>query len=324
MTNVLANAILIAKETTYGTAVTPSRGYEGKSDTFIRAQEVLTSTGFRAGIQAERSARRSQVNMGGEGTLEIEILKNGFGLLLQGLLGSISGPTQQGATTAYKSTAQTTSADPDDSYTIQVRRPDMGGTTRIFDHLGSVITGWNISGEVGGLAMASINFDFRDVDSAGTAGSPTYPAGAPFDWTECVVSVNGANTDVMSFSIDADLGLKTDRRFLRGDALKKQPCRATLPQFSGQLEMEFEDLTEYNLYTAGTIVPIIITFTGDTIASPYSEELKITMEACQFNAPASPQMNLTDTPVQSLPFSILWDETNPTVKIEYTSTDTTL
>ena len=38
MSTVLDNAILVGKETTYGTAVTLTRGYEAKSDTWVRKQ----------------------------------------------------------------------------------------------------------------------------------------------------------------------------------------------------------------------------------------------------------------------------------------------
>lgn len=164
--------------------------------------------------------------MGGEGTLEIDVQNKGFGLLLQAMLGTISGPTQEGATTAYTSTAQTAADDPGDSFSVQVQRPDMGSTVRSFTHHGSVVTGWSLGQEVDGLLTASLNFDFEDVDTATAAGTPTYPASTtPFTWDQCVVSLNSAATDVTSFSLDADLAMNTDRRFLRGSALKKQPCR---------------------------------------------------------------------------------------------------
>lgn len=324
MSNVMDTAILVGKETTYGTPVTLTRAYEGKADSFKRAQERIMSTGFYAGAHAKRSDRVVTVNMGGEGSLEFDILTKGFGLLLQGMLGTVTGPTQQAATIAYKTTADSADTDPGDFYTIQVQRTDMGGTQRNFTHHGCTITGWNISQEVGGLLVASLNFDFEDVDTATAAGTPTYPSSTiPFDWTQATVSLNSVNSSVRSFSLDADLALKTDRRFLRGSALKKQPVRAGIPVFTGEVEMEFEDLTQYNDFVAGTVVPIVATWTGATIASTYKYEVKITMAACQYTG-ESPEANLADVPVQKLPFEVLWNGTDPAVKIEYTSTDTTL
>lgn len=324
MSNVLDSAILVGLESTYGTPATLTRAYEGKADSWKRDQQPLESNGFRADMQAKRSDRRTMVNMGGVGELAFDIQNKGLGLLLQGMLGSISGPTQQAATTAYKSTAQTTTLDPEDSFTVQVQRPDMGGTTRNFTHHGCVITGWSITQELDGLAMVSLAFDFEDVDTSTGAGTPTYPASTtPFDWTQLVVSLDGTDTDVTSFSLDGDLALKTDRRFLRGSHLKKRPCRNGIPTFTGQMAMEFEDLTVYNQFVAGDTVPLIATWTGAQIDSPYNYELKITCAAVQYTG-ESPEVSLTEVPTQAIPFEVLWDGTNPAVQIEYTSVDTSL
>lgn len=324
MSNVLDSAILVGKESTYGTPATLTRAFEGKADSFKRQQDPLESVGFRADMQAKRADRRTMVNMGGAGELAFDIQNKGFGLLLQAMLGSISGPTQQAATTAYKSTAQTTTLDPQDSFTVQVQRPDMGGTTRNFTHHGAVVTGWSITQELDAYAMATLQFDFEDVDTVTGAGTPTYPASTtPFDWTQLVVSLDSTDTDVTSFSLDADLALKTDRRFLRGSELKKQPCRSGVPVFTGQLAAEFEDLTLYNQFVAGTTVPLVATWTGATIESPYPYELKITCAAVQYTG-ESPEVSLSEVPTQAIPFEVLWDGTNPAVEITYQSTDTTL
>ena len=324
MSNVLDTAILFGKESTYGTPVTLTHAYEGKADSWKRAQERIESTGFYAGMHAKRSDRIVTVNMGGEGTLEFDILNKGFGLILQAMLGSVSGPTQIAATTAYKTTVATTAADPDDSFTVQVQRTDMGGTQRDFTHEGCVVTGWNISQDVGGLLKASLNFDFEDVNTSTGAGTPAYPASAsPFDWTQSVVTLDGTATDVMSFSLDADLALKTDRRFLRGSELKKKPVRSGVPVFTGSVEMEFEGLTQYADFVAGNVIPIVATWTGAVIESAEVFEVVITMPACQYTG-ESPEASLSDVPKQALPFDVMWNGTDAAVTIEYTSTDTSL
>lgn len=323
MGGVLDNSFTIGKETTYGTAIVPTRGIEGQADTWKLAQEQLQSTGFRRSMQAALSARRTSINMGGEGTLDFEILDNGFGMILQGMLGSVSGPTQNGATAAYTTTAATTADDPNDFFTVQKAMEDMSGTLRTFTHKGCVITGWKIAQAVNEMVKAEINFDFQDVDTSSTAGTPAYPDGTPFNWSQAVASIDSVNTDIKSFELNADLGLNTDRRFLRGSALKKQPCRSTVPQFNGVIDMEFEDLTLYTDFVNGTIVPIVMTWTGPNISGAFNNELKITMPACKFTG-ESPEMSLTDNPMQSLPFDVLWNESAAAVTIEYTSTDTAL
>ena len=324
MANVLDTAILLGKEVTYGTPVTLTHAYEGKADLLKRSQERIESVGFQAGLQGKRSDRIVTVNMGGDGSLEFDILNKGFSFILQAMLGSISGPTQIDATSAYKATAATTADDPADSYTVQVQKNDTSGTQRNFTYHGSTITGWSITQDVGGLLVASLNLDFEDVDTITSAGTPAYPdAASPFDWTQTVATLDGDATDISSFSLDVDLALKTDRRFLRGSELKKRPCRMGVPQFTGAMAMEFEDLTIYDDFVAGSVLPIVITWTGAVIDSPEVFEFVITMPACQYTG-ETPEASLSDVPKQAIPYEAMWNGTDPVVTIEVTSTDTAL
>lgn len=323
MPTVLDNAVLLGRESTYGTAVTATRGYEAKADTWKRSQEFIDSTGMRAGQRAQRSDRSRAINMGGEGTIEMDLLTTGFGLIGQAMLGSVVGPTQQSATPAYLSTFTATSDEPDDSYTVQVLRTDVGGTTRAFTHLGSTVTGWTLSHEVGGLLGVTLNFDFQDVVTSTPAGTPTYPAnGEPFDWTQMSATWNSVAVDLKSFSLDADLGLNVERRLLRGSVLKKKPIRSSVPTYDGSMEMEFENLTHYNAFTAGTIAPLVVTWTGAQIASGQNFQVVLTMPAVQFTG-ESPEVALDDIPKQVLPFKALDGAAAP-VTLTYRSTDTTL
>lgn len=325
MSSNLDTAILLGKETTYGTPVALTDAYEGKADSWKRENEYLDSIGFRAGDQAMRSDRRTAINMGGAGSLEFDILNKGAGFLLQALLGTVSGPTQEGATAAYTSTHTTASDDPGDSYTVQVQRVGAtSGTIQSFTHHGCKPTGWTLSQEVGGYAMLNVDFDFEDVETATANGTPAYPASAsPFDWTQALVEVNSTAVDVSSLELSADLNLKTDRRFLRNSALKKEPCRQGRPTFNGTLAGEFLDSTLYDLFVAGTIVPIVFTWAGAEIESPHNFELKVTMAACQLTG-ESPEASIDDLPSQPVTFDVLHNGTDPAILIEYKSTDVSL
>jgi hypothetical protein len=324
MPSILDNAVLLGEEgaSTYGTAVTATRGYEAKADTFKRTQEFIDSTGMRAGLQAQRSTLSRAVNMGGEGTIEADVLNQGYGLLLQAMLGTATGPTQQASTIAYLQTFATASDDPGKSYTIQVLRTDAGGTTRTFTHTGCVVTGWKLSHEVGGMLSAEFNFDFANVVTNIAAGTPTYPATAqPFDWTQASATWNSAPIDLKSFSVEGDLGMNTERRFLRGSPLKKRPVRSAVPSFEGSAEMEFDSMAQYDAFVAGTIAPMTVTWTGANIVSTHDFQIVLTMPAVQFQG-SSPEVSLDDMPKIELPFKVLWNGTNPAISLTYKSTDT--
>jgi len=324
MASLLDTAILLGAESTYGTPATLSRAYEGQIDAAKRVQEVLESVGFRGGMDTARSDRRIQINMGGEGSLEFDLQNKGFGLLLQAMLGTSSGPTQVAATTAYETTVATSSAAPTTSYTVQMQRVAVDGTTIQHTYHGGVITGWTLAQTVGDLLKVTLPFDYEDSDTTTGAGTVTYPAATtPFHWGQMVCTVNSVATDVTDFSVTETLGFKTDRRFLRGSVLKKQPIRNAVPAITGSISLEYNDDTEYDLWAAGTIFPITAVWTGAEIEAGHNFSLTMTLPACQFDGD-SPVANLADVPTLTMPFKALDDGTDPAVSIVYKSTDTAL
>ena len=144
MSSILDQVVQVGVESTYGTAVAPTRAYEAKADTFTRDVEYIQSIGFRRDLQTVRSDRDDTVSLGATGSIECDILNKGQGLLLQHVLGTTSGPTQNGSTTAYKSTFSTDDTGPTGSYTIQMSRVDSGGTLRPFTYEGCVATAFSV------------------------------------------------------------------------------------------------------------------------------------------------------------------------------------
>jgi hypothetical protein len=323
MAAILDSAIVFGKEATYGTAVATTRGFEGKGDSWKLSQEVIESVGFRGGMHTKRADRILVLNKGGQGELEIDVLNKGFGFLLQAMLGDSTGPSQVGETDAYTTTAVTTTTEPGDSYTVQVQRVDTGGTVRPYTHEGCMITGWEISQDNAGFLVAKIMFDFEDVVTTTTASSPVYPADAfPFHWGQCSVTVAGQPVEARNLTVSGDLGLKTDRYYLRGTTNKKKPIRASVPSFTGTIEADFESNALYNLYVASAPVAITATWTAGLIETGQNYEFSITMPNCLLTG-ESPEASLSDLPTQSVPFEVLHGST-PAVTITYKSTDTTL
>jgi hypothetical protein len=324
--SILDAAILVGVESTYGTPASLTRAFEGKADAFKREQSRLESVGFRADMQTLRNDRVVTVNMGGAGSLEVDVLNKGMGMLLGGALGTKAGPTQQGSTAAYLQTYETSDSAPADSFTIQVIRPTMPTGTQQFTYHGCKITGWSLSQSVDGLASISFDFDFEDSDTATAAGTPAYPASAtPFDWTNCTITLDPDGTpdvlEVRDLSFTADLALKTDRRFLKGSALKSEPVRGGVPVYSGEISVDFEDLDRYNEWIGQSDVDVEIKWSGAAIEGAYNYELGMRMKACHWTD-GTPEASLSDTPVQTLPFQALHNGTDAAVSLTYQSTDT--
>lgn len=324
--SILDAAILVGVESTYGTPATLTRGFEGKADTFKREQSRLESVGFRADMHTLRSDRVVTVNMGGAGSIEVDMLNKGMGLLLQGAMGSKAGPAQVAATTAYLQTFATTDSAPADSYTIQVIRPRLESGVQQFTYHGCKITGWELGQSPDGLLVVTFDFDFEDSDTSTAAGTPSYPATAtPYDWTDCTVTLNPDNSPqvlhVMDLSWSADLALKTDRRYLRGSELKKEPVRNGVPTYEGEIKVDFENLDRYAEWTAQTTLDLEIKWTGAVIATPQTHFVTLRMPACQWTD-GNPEVSLGDTPIQTLPFRVLHNGSDAAATLTYQSTDT--
>jgi len=320
-------AIHIGKESTYGTPVTPTRSFEGKADSFKREQERLESSGLRSDYQGLRSDRVVQVNMGGNGSLEFDMLNKGMGMIFEGLLGSVAGPTQVAATSAYTQAHTTDQAGPTDSYTIQVVRPVVDGTVQQFTHHGCRATGWGITQDVGGLLVANVDYDFEDVDTSTAQASGVYPAASsPFAWTNAVIEIDSVAYGYSdAFSLTADLGMKTDRRYMAASTLKSAPVRSGVPSYTGSLSADFEGTTRYDEWVAGTVVGINIKWSmaASLIESGHTYEFELDMPACQWTGD-SPTASMDEVSTQELPFVVMHDGSNPMITATIKSTDTAL
>jgi len=324
--SILDAAIMVARETTYGTPVTVTRAFEGKADAFKREQSRLESVGFRADMQALRNDRVVTVNMGGAASLEVDVLNKGMGLLLGGAFGSKAGPTQQGSTDAYLQTYATTDAAPEDSFTMQIVRPKLETGTQQFTYHGCKITGWSLTQSVDGLLAMNYDLDFEDSDTSHAVGSPSYPTAAvPFSWPQCTITLDPAGSpkvlDVKDFSLTADLALKTDRRYLRGSELKKEPVRSGIPSYTGEIAVDFEDLDRYVEWTSQGVVDIEVKWEGAIIDAPHRFYLALRMPSVHWTD-ANPEVSLSDTPVQSLPFQVMHNGSAAAITCTYMTTDT--
>lgn len=326
MSSVLDQTFSLGKESTYGTAVSLVRAFEAQSDGWKGQRDDLDSVGFSPAMQSIRSDRVRTVEMGASGSTEWDILTKGQGYVFQGIFPTVTGPTQQSATIAYKSTFSTASGSPGVYYTAQWQRVDSGDTLRSFTYKGATITKAKFSHKVGDVLKLGLDWDARtEVTNVAAGSAATVSSATTFDWTQLNVTVNGSEYCIADCEVDFDLGLKTDRRLMCATSagLKRAPKRAATPTVTGSLTGEFDDLTQYALWTAGTIVPIVFTWTGANIASTFFYTVKLTLNACKYTG-ETPEASLKDMTMQPLPFRALYDGTNPVATLEYTSTDTTL
>ncbi|MET8691726.1 phage tail tube protein [Streptomyces bauhiniae] len=311
-------SIGIGQEAAYGTLSPVVEGYEGHADSWKTEREFIESVGFRAGMQTARADRRNIVNMGGEGELEVDLLDAGAGSLLSAAFDKVTVTEAAGVRTWVFET-QSVSAAP--SFSAQMVRPGTDGTKGVYKHVGCVATGWSLSAEAENAVTLSVEFDFQDVQVGGAEVAPTYPAAAfPYDWTRTAVELKRGGTavafDTTKLEISGDLGLKTDRRFLRGNALKKKPVRNALPTYEGSLEGEYNAASQdlYDAFVAGEVCALRVALTG---VLPESS-LTVECPAVQFTGD-SPESSTDDVTTHSLPYRVLDPgDGRAAIKVTYT------
>lgn len=319
MSSILDASVLFAEETVYGTPVALTRGYEAKADAWKRVTEPLESVGMRAGMHTVRSDRRKQITMGAEGELsDIDFLSNGMGMVLQSMLGTVSGPT------ADVTTLATSSDIVPKPFTVQVQRATDDGSLVAFTYPGSVVTSWSIAQAVGDFLKVNLTFDAQNEVTDHAAGVPSYPADAlPFDWTQATVDIGGVQVDnVTAIEFTGDLGLKTDRRHLRDSSLKKIPRRNGVPTYGGSITSDFTDVTEFDRYVAGEIFPVTATWTGENWGGG-DYAVSVSAPACQYDGD-TPVASLSELTVATMPFRILHNGVAPAITITITSDDIAL
>lgn len=318
----------LGTESTYGTAVTVARFLPFNSESFKLQKQFIESRGLRAGRMFQSSGLTIATTKDVNGGFALEVPNKGFGLLLNQLHGNTVTPVQQGGTAAYLQTHDIGTTDPaSKSMTVQVGRPDVGGTVRAFTYKGVKVTGVTFTIDTGGTLIADFACDGRDEDTATGLTSASYASGlVPFTFQQGTVTVGGVSAGSVlatGTSIALTYPYKTDRYYLGNTGLKNQPLTNDYLSGEATLNVDFADLNLYTLFTAGTIASVTLTFQGALIASTYYETLTITMPACQFRGD-TPTVDGPDVLNQSFPVKVLDNNTNPPVTITYQSVDTSL
>ena len=187
----LSSQCMFKKETVYGTRVVPTIGYEFESEGGARQQKYLESRQLRAGRFFQSGSRRVLTTRDAQLSLNGEVPNKDFGSIVDLLHGNAVTPVINGATTAYTQTHNLT-GDPTKSATIQVGKPDTGGTVRPFDYTGCMVNQFALSCAVDDWLKFALTCDAQDEDTAQTLATAAYPTALEgFHFQQATVTVNG-------------------------------------------------------------------------------------------------------------------------------------
>lgn len=249
----------MAAEVTYGTYVAPTRFYEFTSESLKYNISRIQSAGLRAGRRTQHRWKPGVQSVTGD--INMELAPQDLGLILEHILGDVSSTT---GADPYTHTWQGLADIDDRSMTIQVGRPDEGGTIRPFSYLGCKFTQLQIGANVDEFATTTVGVYGREETTAEALEVATYDTELePFVFTEGSLTVASTEICVVSFDFTLDLALATDRHRICATANAGKPKKALvngMAEISGSFTADFEDLTAYNRYINGTEAELELVF----------------------------------------------------------------
>ena len=274
----------IKTETTFNTGVTVDHFTEMTSESLKFNKNVAVGNGLRAGGKVQRSQRRVVTTSDASGDLDIDLPTRGLGLYLAHATGTFPSPTTvSSGVYSYTYTLGDTSAT---SFTTQVGVPQYGGTVTAKTLTGCKVSNFEISVAAGEIAKAKFGIDAAGFTTATSLATYSYPLnGSVFHFAQGAITVDGSSVaNIKDFTLTVDNVLKNDRYNLGSQGIKSQQVINGFRAITGKITAEFTDTTLLAKFLADSSAALVLTFTGDTIASTYKDTLRITIPAAKFDA----------------------------------------
>lgn len=324
-------------ESTWGTAVTPTRWYEATAIEYDINLNRVQGSGMRVGSVVNRADRRNTPTADASGSMTMEATTRGMGLLWEAALGTSVSTLVSGSTYQQNHTPITSSPNLPPR-TVQVGTVDTGGTVNPITYEGGAVAEWTFTLDNAGLATVETQWDFENWNTATALTSPTYTASNNlFHFGQATLGLGGAytaptttalptaataNVDVRSFSVTVNNGLVVDRQNV-GGAGRKARQLAGIRTITGSLEIEYTGNTVRDLFLADTSTPVVLTLTSTEALSTGFATLAIAIPAARFNG-ETPKPNRDGITTLSVDFDGLFDGTNAPIAVCQRTADTAL
>ncbi|KIX78994.1 hypothetical protein SF23_03285 [Streptomyces sp. MBRL 10] len=314
----------IVAESSYGSFSAPTRFLEFSKESLVLKKTTEQSAGVANGRLLALAARRVLTQQDVTGSIDLEVVNSGMGLLLTSLMGGGGTPVQQAATAAYLQT-HTLADTAGKSLVIQKGVPLTSGTVTDKTFLGCKVTSAEFSCESGGMLKSSWEFNGRTCDEGQTLATASYPSRVPFHFAQMAVKLGSfgsetAHDGVRKMNVKIERPLALDRYYAGQQGLKKEPISNGLVKISGTIETDYTSTTLDDLHTSDGSTSLVWEFIGPNIASTYDQTFRIVLPAVKIDE-APPQIDGFEVVKPSYSFTGLFDGTNLPA-IHYMSTDT--
>ena len=314
----LAAQLGIGVETTWGTAVTPTRFYEFNEESLALTIERIESAGLRAGNRVLRSDRYAVGQKAVEGSVTMDMTAENSGLLFQHALGTVTTSTLSGSAKQHLCTL----SDPYSlGLTLEVGRPGNDGTVRAFTYSGCKINSFTLSNSTNELLQGEFGFVGKD-ETTGSITSASYPASQELlSFAGATITLGGSAYECKDVSIEFNSGLDAER-YILGSQTINAPVAASMAEITGTVTAEFKDLTAYARITGATHASLTCAWVGTAITGTYKRGITVTMPVVRFDG-ATPNVGGPEILEQELTFKARYDGTQEPISVAVVNTDST-
>jgi len=224
----LLTQFMLAEESTVGTAVTVTRGYEVDDLKPTNQKITAVSQGLRAGARGHRERNRVITGKSVSLNVPMSVFSKGFGVFLKHALGASSTALIASSTNRQIHLVGDLVGK---GLTLQGGFAESGtsGATRAYTYNGCKVTDWELSCRMDDLLKASFGFDGWNWTTATALATASYLSALEvFHWAELTVKIGGTPSTsagrttvsgnatvngLRGVTIRGVNGLRTDRRF---------------------------------------------------------------------------------------------------------------
>jgi len=276
----------LAKENVaYGTPATTTRYFE--ADASMKYGVTKTQSKMHRPTKRVNRLNRNVLNrIEVDGDMTVEAATKGFGFLLEAILGVVTNTVIPSTSpSVYQQVHTLRKVDPVQSYTIQEVLPTLGGGSgnpHTFN--GCVVDSVEISAKEGATLEVKIAWLGRDMDTTTSAAAASYPSGDElFTFVHSAVGYQGnltpptstapasldgtASVNVKDFSVSIKQNLDKNGYNSGGRGKRSRPNVLGMAELVGKLTAEYTDNTLRDAYINQTPLPLVLTFSHDTVLS---------------------------------------------------------
>lgn len=319
--------VAIKNETTPGTYAAPTSGVFFTKEGFKRNNAYIKRATIQSGVIAQKDNQHSQTTHDASGSLEGDVMGNGFGSILNLLSPGVITPTIVVAATVFKYTFPIGLGSPNGkALSVQVGRPDVSGTVRPFAYIGGKVAVLKLTMEKGGVLSFSADMDFIDEDTTKALAVPVYDdlagtlpfTGGSVEFDDVVL------TDcIQSATATITIPMATDRYCIGNGATKKEQVGNGLITVDVDAVMEFSNLTQHAAFQAATRRKFELNCAGKLIDGTNRQSLNLTL-AKTVTTDSGPTIEGPDILTQSIKLEGVQSGVSPLASIDYQCQDATL